>query len=327
MSGGTISIEEDRPAGGFPISDRKLMEPFLSKPGFLLARVDQICTAIFSGLSDNTTLSQAEFLLLLDRLGPMIQIELARAAGVDKSTTAYILDNLQARGWTERTVREHDRRSSLISLTPAGIAALPQIKRDFSELQSRLEKPFDPLEMQLLVTALNRLGQNGSVPAPLWRTACDPPAGVLDLSLSFLTRRVLQLMHGQFLALTAEHGITLRQFSLLFLLSKRVSLTQTEFARLFGLDPATCAVIMRAPTRRGLIASQPSSEDGRARIYTLTANGADILREVQSLVDKSEAEVFRSESAKSREYIIAQLRIIMNEYSHLLRFPGAIGPA
>lgn len=327
MSGGAAYGGAELSDRECPVSDRKLMEPFLSKPGFLLARVDQICTAIFSSLSNNTTLSQAEFLLLLDRLGPMIQIELARAAGVDKSTTAYILDNLQARGWIERTVREHDRRSSLISLTAAGVEALPQIKRDFSELQRQLALPFNPFEMQLLVTALYRLGQNASVPAPIWRTACDPPEGVLDMSLSFLTRRVLQLMHGQFLALTAGYGITLRQFSLLFLLSKRASLTQTEFARLFGLDPATCAVIMRSPTRRGLIASEPSSADGRARIYTLTPSGAALLQEVHSLVDKSEAGVFGAETRKSREHIISQLRIITNEYSHLLRFPGAIGPA
>jgi len=303
------------------------MGHFLRKPGFLLARVDQICTAIFGSLSETATLSQAEFLLLLDRLGPMIQIALARAAGVDKSTTAYILDNLQARGWVERTVREQDRRSSLISLTPEGKAILPQVRRDFAELQRRLEAPLDPRDLAMLVARLHRLGQNPGVPAPMWRTACDPVTGVLDVALSFLTRRALQLLHAQFLATTQGTRLTLRQFSLLFILSKRQSITQTEFARVFGLDPATCAVIMRGPSQRGLIASAPCEQDRRARIYTLTGTGRALLEKVHPLVDRSEAVVFRHESPEELAGIVDQLRVIVEAYSHQLRFPGAIGSA
>ncbi len=42
------------------------------------------------------TLAQAEFLLLLAQADDRDQISLSRAAGVDKSTTAFILDNLAA---------------------------------------------------------------------------------------------------------------------------------------------------------------------------------------------------------------------------------------
>lgn len=306
-------------------ADIALMEQFLRKPGFLLARIGQISTAIFGRASGMTTLNQAEFLLLLERLGPMIQIALAGASGVDKSTTATILDNLEARGWVERSIRAHDRRSSLVALTQAGQAALPAVRADFAGLQRDLEAPFTPRELSVLIARLHRLGRNGAPPAPLWRSACDPVSGVLDVALSFLTRRALQLLHGQFLATTQGTRLTLRQFSLLFILSRREPITQSAFARLFGLDPATCAVVMRGPTRRGLIAGAPSPEDGRARLYTLTAAGRALLEEVQPLVDQSEALVFGQFSASERDEIVEWLRRIVLGYSHLLRFPGAIG--
>lgn len=300
------------------------MGHFLKRPGFLLARVDQICTVIFGTLSEAPTLSQAEFLLLLDRVGPMIQIALARAAGVDKSTTAYILDNLQDRGWIERTVREHDRRSSLISLTSEGQAILPRVRRNFAELQLRLEAPFRKGELAVLTEKLYHVGQNEQVPAPLWRVACDPVSGVLDGSLSFLSRRALQMLHAQFLKTAQATRLTLRQFSLLFILSQRQSITQTEFAQIFGVDPATCAVIMRAPARRGLIDGMPCEKDRRARNYTLTSAGWALLKQVHPLVDQSEAIVFRRESPDEIRVIVEYLHRIVAAYSHLLRFPGAI---
>lgn len=325
MSGVGVHISsEHADARGFSQSDVALMGRFLEKPGFLLARVDQICTAIFSSLSDSVTLSQAEFLLLLDRLGPMIQIALARAAGVDKSTTAYILDNLQARGWIKRTVDEDDRRTLLISLTPAGQALLPRVRRDFTGLQRELEAPLDPTDRKFLIGYLYQLGQNEDVPGPSWRVACEPDSGVLDLAPSFLARRALQLFHAQFMAMTHGMRLTMRQFSLLYILSQRGSITQTEFARVFGLDPATCAVIMRGPASRGLIASAPCEHDRRARIYTLTSAGLAMLGEVHPLIDRAEAAVFNCESLEVREKIVCQLRQIVSAHSHRLRFPGVI---
>jgi len=300
------------------------MSVFLEKPGFLLARIDQICTAIFSGLSETVTLNQAEFLLLLDRLGSMIQINLARAAGVDKSTTAFILDNLQNRGWIERTVNQDDRRSSFVSLTASGAALVPEVRRDFEQLQHVLQSPVEPARLLHLIPMLHRLGSNPEGLAPRWQTACDPASGVLDRSLSFLTRRTLQLLNAQFLAVMGDTKLTLRQFSLLFILSRRQRITQIEFARIFGVDPATCAVIMRGPLRRGLIASAPSPQDGRARVYRLTKTGRGYLEAVHPRVDRVEAAAFRHETAEDCRGMVNDLRAIVKAHSHSLRFPGAI---
>lgn len=324
------AVHLDEPIGtngrkGAPLSDEQLMAPFLSKPGFLLARIDQICTALFGALSDGETLAQAEFMMLLEALGPVPQITLARAAGVDKSTTAYVLDNLEARGWIARVACRDDRRRLLVSLAPEGTARMGRIRADYAEMQRQLEAPLAPADLPHLVAMLHKLGANPHSPAPLWMPACHPTLGVLDGALSFLLRRALQLFQAQFLASTPALNLTLRQFSLLFILNKRDALTQTAFARLFGLDPSTCAVIMRGLVSRGLIDGAPSLQDRRERVYRITREGERVLREGHPLVDRSEGLVFREETPIQARWLVEQLRAMVRAHSSILRFPGAIG--
>jgi DNA-binding MarR family transcriptional regulator len=304
------------------LSDDAIMARFQTKPGFLLARIDQICTSIYGGASAGETLAQAEFMLLLEALGAIPQITLARAAGVDKSTTAYVLDNLQQRGWVARAACSDDRRRALVSLTPDGASRMDRVRDDYAELQRQLVEPLDEAELPHLAAMLHKLGANPMSPAPLWTPACHPALGVLDGATSFLCRRALQLFHAQFLSSTRALNITIRQFSLLFILSVRPSITQVGFARLLGVDPSTCAVIMRNLVSRGLLACGRSPQDRRERVYMITAQGEALLAEAQPLVDRSERLVFRGEPASQIRWLVRQLQAMVHAHSHRLRFPG-----
>jgi DNA-binding MarR family transcriptional regulator len=306
------------------VSDEAIMSHFHARPGFLLARIDQICTAIYGGLEGGETLAQAELLMLLGSLGPSPQIKLARCAGVDKSTTAYIIENLNARGWVERAPCPEDRRRALVSLTPIGSAQIARIERDFTELQRQLARSLDPDALPGATALLHKLGANPMSPAPLWVPACHPAVGILDGALSFLCRRALQLFQAQFVACTPGLNLTLRQFSLLYIASLRETITQAAFARLFGLDPSTCAVIIRGLVSRGLIAGTRSAEDRREHIYAITDQGRSILRETQPLVDRSERLIFRGEPAARTRWLVRQLQAIVRDHSHRLRFPGVM---
>ena len=103
----------------------------------------------------------------------------------------------------------------------------------------------------------------------------------------------LQLFQAQFIASVRDLNLTPRQLSLLFILSQVPEITQVGFARLFGLDPSTCAVVMRNLARRGLLDSAPSPEDRRARTYRITEAGRRIGEEAGPRVDLSEDLVFR----------------------------------
>src|SRR3954463_406155 len=65
--------------------EQAIMRHFLEKPGFLLARIDQICTSLYGDLSSGETLGQAEFLLLIDSFGVASQVALAPGPGFDPS--------------------------------------------------------------------------------------------------------------------------------------------------------------------------------------------------------------------------------------------------
>jgi len=317
----SVATSADVSAG---VSDSAIMARFVVKPGFLLARIDQISTSIHGALSDGETLAQAELLLLLDGLGPVPQITLARAAGIDKSTTAYVLDNLQKRGSIDRTPCSDDRRRALVTLTAEGASRIDRIRDDYARLQTDLSAPLDPIDLPRLLALLHKLGSNPMSPAPLWLPACHPAIGVLDGAVSFLCRRVLQLFQAQFVACTAAQKLTLRQFSLLVILAMRESITQVGFARLFGIDPSTCAVILKGLLARGLITAAASPQDRRERIYAITDAGRAILVEVQPHVDRSERLVFRGESAAHIRWMIRQLQAVVHAHSDRLRFPGAI---
>lgn len=192
-------------------SDSAIMAILFRKPGFLLARIDQIATALYARRQPMTTLAQSELLLLLGRHGAMPQIALARAAGMDKSTVGLVLDNLEARQWIARTTCAQDRRRAQISLTVHGTAALAGIAGDFAELQRELLAPLAAEDRERLIDILAGLKANPRSAAP---ALADTP-GTQDVP-SFLFRRALQHLQAAFAALNPDSRATLRQFALLY---------------------------------------------------------------------------------------------------------------
>lgn len=303
-------------------SDADVMGQLSRKPGFLLARVDQIATALHGARTPVATLAQSELLLCLDRLGPVPQITLARAAGLDKSTNGLVLDNMQARGWIDRTPCPQDRRLALITLTEAGEDVLPDVRTTFTALQSELLAPITPSDAPRLLAMLRRLGGNPLSPAPLWRIGSDEHHDLFDNAPNFLTRRVLQHLQATFAARAPEARTTMRQFALLFVVAARGPITQTSIARLYGLDPSTCAVILRVLTKRRWLSSERSDQDGRERVHQITEIGATALEALQGQAERSEQAALRGETTADRRWLVEQLRLIVAATSHLLRFPG-----
>ncbi|MXP25642.1 MarR family transcriptional regulator [Altererythrobacter indicus] len=304
-------------------SDSELMRHFLAKPGFLAARIDQICTVLFADLCDCVTLSQAELILLIDRFGPMSQIQLARSAGNDKSTTAYIVSNLEKAGRMIRKPSSTDRRVSLVHLSDDMSAEVGQLRSGFETLQQKLQEAA-PDTYQQFLTILIKLGCDSETAAPLW--LCDAKCTSTDLTVatSFLSRRLLQSLQAECVVRTKGLGITLRQFSLLFLLRHRASVTQGTFSRLFGLDPSTCAVIMNGLEKRGMIAWERSPSDKRERVYTITPLGLKTFPEYYRHVLEAQAFIMRHHSEEELDLVIETLRQMVRRYNSRLRYPGFV---
>ena len=87
------------------------------------------------------TPSQGAALSTVEQHGPLTPSELAQRERVQRPTVARMLASLEERGLVQRAPDPADRRSALISLTPAGRALLDDVRtRKAAYLANRLEE-------------------------------------------------------------------------------------------------------------------------------------------------------------------------------------------
>jgi DNA-binding MarR family transcriptional regulator len=99
-------------------------------------------------------------LATLDRHGPMTPSELAVRERIQRPTVTRLLGRLEEAGLVSRTPDPHDRRSSLISATPAGRALMDELRtRKTAYLARRLEEldPEDRLVLERAAIVLERM--------------------------------------------------------------------------------------------------------------------------------------------------------------------------
>ncbi|ODT87119.1 MAG: hypothetical protein ABS86_05335 [Sphingobium sp. SCN 64-10] len=302
-----------------PIED--VMRVFLRKPGFLLNRIDQIINALY-GMQPGAgeTLAQAELLLAIEAGGESDQVGLARACGIDTSTTAIILDNLEMTGLITRVQDRRDRRRSLPVLTGKGQARMADVRGAFASLQEDLLSGLDAGERAGLVDLLGRVARADDRNAPRWDIASSPFAQ----APSVLFRRALQISHAHFTACVAPLVVTLRQFSALVILHLHPGLSQVEFARIYGLDPSTCAIVLKKAAARGLLEAVRSPDDRRKTLYTTTALGREQAAIIQPEADRSERLALGMLTPADYDRLLAMLQAIVRRHSPRLRYPGCL---
>jgi DNA-binding MarR family transcriptional regulator len=87
-------------------------------------------------------------------------LELAALFGVDKSSMTGLVDRAEQRGLVRRQPAEHDRRSVLVSITPAGSTLATEVEavvyRQIFSLVGRLSAR-DRKGLETLVTRLTAL--------------------------------------------------------------------------------------------------------------------------------------------------------------------------
>lgn len=108
--------------------------------------------------------SMAWCLIHLDRLGPQSrQTELAQAIGITPSTAVRVLDQLENAGLIERALDPDDKRSRLISLSPAGRELVGKIEARLADLRGELfhDVPEGDIEttLRVLETLSRRLAE------------------------------------------------------------------------------------------------------------------------------------------------------------------------
>ena len=100
------------------------------------------------------TLSQWSALVSIEEHGPLRPGELAEREHVSAPTATRLAASLETVGYLARSTDAADRRSSFLSLTDSGRAALQQLRRERTAQLARRLAGLDPADLASLVDAL-----------------------------------------------------------------------------------------------------------------------------------------------------------------------------
>ncbi|MBN8507865.1 MAG: MarR family transcriptional regulator [Burkholderiales bacterium] len=137
-------------------------------PGHHIRRLQQIAVAIFLQETEGSGVTPVQFAALqaVHNAPGLDQRTLARTIGFDTSTTAGVIDRLEARGLLQRNASAEDRRVRRLTLTPAGAALLAAVIPAMQRAQLRMLEPLPQAEraeflrmLRVLVSANNDLSR------------------------------------------------------------------------------------------------------------------------------------------------------------------------
>jgi MarR family transcriptional regulator, transcriptional regulator for hemolysin len=114
----------------------------------------------------------------------------------------------------------------------------------------------------------------------------EAPPEALAQDLCWLLARASQLLNLEAGAALEELGITQRQYSVL-VTALTGEHTQTDLARIVGLDKTTLMVTVDELERLGLAERRPLPSDRRARLVAVTDAGADVLTRAEGKLNRS----------------------------------------
>ncbi|GAB4090311.1 MarR family winged helix-turn-helix transcriptional regulator [Hydrogenophaga soli] len=140
-------------------------------PGPYIRRLQQIAVALFVAETEGWGLTPVQYgaLLTVSRQPGVDQRTLASLLGLDTSTTAGVVDRLEARGWLRRGASSTDKRVKLLSATAEGVALLAEVEDRVLAAQARILSPLSPEEqglfMRMLRTLVDTHAQAGEGPS------------------------------------------------------------------------------------------------------------------------------------------------------------------
>jgi MarR family transcriptional regulator, lower aerobic nicotinate degradation pathway regulator len=269
------------------LSSRITVQDYWMRPANLLRRAQRLSLALFAEECAHADISRSQFeaLIAVSRFPGLDQISLARTFGIDRSTTAQVLDVLVARQLVQRTVHPDDRRKRMLELTPLGAEALADAGAAARRAEARLLQPFTSAEVESLVTALRIMATEVPSSAPDWTldASLETDEGrrtqfsYLSRRPAFLLRRTVQVAFALFGEATAGLDITPTQYGLLYLLMV-VQTDEATISRLIGVERSTSDRLLKRLKTRGYV------ERGRLRdapVLQLTPAGEAMFHEVR----------------------------------------------
>jgi MarR family transcriptional regulator, organic hydroperoxide resistance regulator len=146
-----------------PPSSRRPAEPDINLR-FLFSELVRLETELWNAVEDRlradfgVTLPVFEFLQVISRTPACRVQDIAAELSITVGGTSKIVDRIEASGYCVRSANPNDRRSSIITLTPAGKRLLPKLTAAVDdELRNRLGTGVTDKSLIQLTRTLTRL--------------------------------------------------------------------------------------------------------------------------------------------------------------------------
>lgn len=130
-----------------------------SRPGFLIRRLHQIHTWLFSEETQQFNITPVQYSLLtaLSEHGELDQNTLALEIGLERTSVAEVLPRLEARGVVERRQSELDKRVKLVKISRKGRALVKRMDEAVRRAHDRTIEILPEAERELFMLQLIRL--------------------------------------------------------------------------------------------------------------------------------------------------------------------------
>lgn len=128
----------------------------------------------------------------------------------------------------------------------------------------------------------------------------------LASDLCWLLTRASQMLTGEFTRALGASGISPRQHMVLAA-ATGAEHTQTDLARIVGLDKTTMMVTLDELERAGLAQRRPMPSDRRARIVAVTEAGSHVLKDADAVLERVREEVLSLMPADQRDCFLNAL--------------------
>ena len=141
---------------------------------------------------------------------------------------------------------------------------------------------------------------------PTVETARPAPPEALSSDLCWLLSRANQLLAAEFETALADSGLSSRKHHVIAT-ALDAEHTQTELARIVGLDKTTMMVTLDELERDGLAERRPRPTDRRARVVAVTPAGERALRDADAALASARGEVLSVLPASERALFLRSL--------------------
>lgn len=130
-----------------------------TRPGFLIRRLHQIHSALFTEETKAFGITPVQYSLLtaLAEHGEMDQNTLAMEIGLERTTVAEVLPRLESREFIERNQSAQDKRVKLVKLSRTGKAMVRRMEAAAQRAHDRTIEHLPAAERQLFMLQLIRL--------------------------------------------------------------------------------------------------------------------------------------------------------------------------